>query len=112
MASVTAAMVAELRDKTDEPMMQCKRALIDAGGDMDLAEQLLRTEVIVPQPTTPVLKAWALAQCLAVIANAQGGSESVSLQGYNQSILINGRQQLLDLRAAIDFALGSEGGDF
>ena len=42
MAEITAAMVKELRDKTDAPMMQAKKALTDANGDMDAAIKILR----------------------------------------------------------------------
>lgn len=42
MAEITAAMVKELRDKTDAPMMQAKKALTDANGDMEAAILLLR----------------------------------------------------------------------
>ncbi len=42
MTEITAGMVRELRDKTDAPMMECKKALVEAGGDADKAEELLR----------------------------------------------------------------------
>ena len=42
MAAITAGMVAELRGKTDAPMMECKKALTEAGGDLKKAEELLR----------------------------------------------------------------------
>lgn len=45
MAEITAAMVKELRDKTDAPMMECKKALAEAGGDMAKAEQILRVKL-------------------------------------------------------------------
>jgi len=45
MAAITAAMVGELRAKTDAPMMECKKALTEAGGDMDKAEELLRVKL-------------------------------------------------------------------
>jgi len=45
MAAITASMVAELRAKTDAPMMECKKALTEAGGDMDKAEELLRVKL-------------------------------------------------------------------
>ena len=45
MAAITASMVAELRAKTDAPMMECKRALTEAEGDMDRAEELLRIKL-------------------------------------------------------------------
>jgi elongation factor Ts len=45
MAAITASMVAELRAKTDAPMMECKKALTEADGDMDKAEELLRVKL-------------------------------------------------------------------
>jgi len=45
MASITASMVAELRGKTDAPMMECKKALTEADGDMAKAEELLRVKL-------------------------------------------------------------------
>jgi elongation factor Ts len=45
MAEITAAMVKELRDKTDAPMMECKKALTEAGGDLAKAEELLRVRL-------------------------------------------------------------------
>ena len=44
MAAITASMVGELRAKTDAPMMECKKALTEAGGDMEKAEELLRVK--------------------------------------------------------------------
>ena len=41
MAAITASMVSELRAKTDAPMMECKKALVEAEGDMAKAEELL-----------------------------------------------------------------------
>jgi elongation factor Ts len=45
MAAITASMVAELRGKTDAPMMECKRALTEAIGDMAKAEEILRVKL-------------------------------------------------------------------
>ena len=45
MAAITASMVAELRAKTDAPMMECKKALTEADGDMGKAEELLRVKL-------------------------------------------------------------------
>ncbi|MES2990572.1 MAG: translation elongation factor Ts [Pseudomonadota bacterium] len=45
MAAITASMVGELRAKTDAPMMECKKALTEAGGDMEKAEELLRVKL-------------------------------------------------------------------
>ena len=45
MAEITAAMVKELREKTDAPMMECKKALAEAGGDLAKAEEILRVKL-------------------------------------------------------------------
>ena len=42
MADITAAMVKELREATDAPMMDCKKVLVEAEGDMDKAKELLK----------------------------------------------------------------------
>ena len=43
--AITASMVAELRAKTDAPMMECKRALTEADGNFDKAEEILRVKL-------------------------------------------------------------------
>ena len=45
MAEITAAMVKELREKTDAPMMECKKALTEADGDIAKAEEILRVKL-------------------------------------------------------------------
>ncbi|MFZ9407865.1 MAG: translation elongation factor Ts [Burkholderiaceae bacterium] len=45
MAEITAAMVKELREKTDAPMMECKKALTEAQGDLAKAEEILRVKL-------------------------------------------------------------------
>ena len=45
MAEITASMVKELREKTDAPMMECKKALTEAAGDMAKAEEVLRVKL-------------------------------------------------------------------
>ncbi|MEJ6022937.1 translation elongation factor Ts [Ramlibacter sp. PS4R-6] len=45
MAAITASMVAELRAKTDAPMMECKKALTEAEGNFDKAEEILRVKL-------------------------------------------------------------------
>ena len=42
MADITAALVKELRDKTNAGMMECKNALKETGGDVDAAIKFLR----------------------------------------------------------------------
>ncbi len=45
MAEITAAAVKELRERTDLPMMECKKALVAADGDMDKAIDILQQQV-------------------------------------------------------------------
>jgi elongation factor Ts len=45
MPAITASMVAELRAKTDAPMMECKKALTEAEGEMERAEEILRVKL-------------------------------------------------------------------
>jgi elongation factor Ts len=45
MAEITAAMVKQLREKTDAPMMECKKALTEAAGDLERAEEILRVKL-------------------------------------------------------------------
>jgi elongation factor Ts len=45
MAEITAAMVGQLRAKTDAPMMECKKALVEADGNMNKAEEILRVRL-------------------------------------------------------------------
>jgi len=45
MPAITAAMVGELRAKTDAPMMECKKALTEADGDLAKAEEILRVKL-------------------------------------------------------------------
>lgn len=43
MAQITAALVKQLREMTDSPMMECKKALVQAEGDLEKAVDVLRT---------------------------------------------------------------------
>ncbi|MDR0841786.1 MAG: translation elongation factor Ts [Acidobacteriota bacterium] len=45
MAAITASLVKELREKTDAPMMECKKALTEADGDLVKAEEILRVKL-------------------------------------------------------------------
>ena len=44
MAEITAALVKQLRDETSLPMMDCKKALAEAGGDIEAAKRKLRED--------------------------------------------------------------------
>ena len=45
MAEITASMVRDLRERTDAPMMECKKALTEAAGDMTKAQEILRVKL-------------------------------------------------------------------
>src|SRR4029078_2990373 len=45
MAEITAEAVRALRERTDLPMMECKKALVEAGGDQEKAVQILKEKV-------------------------------------------------------------------
>ncbi len=49
MAAITAALVAELRARTDRPMMECKKALTETDGDLEAALDLLRKKGVKPR---------------------------------------------------------------
>ncbi|WP_153100138.1 translation elongation factor Ts [Paraburkholderia hayleyella] len=69
MAAITASMVAELRAKTDAPMMECKKALTEADGDMARAEELLRVKL-----GNKASKAASRVTAEGVIASFMGGN--------------------------------------
>ena len=49
MAAITAAAVMALREKTGLPMMECKKALTECGGDTDQAVEWLRKQGVKTQ---------------------------------------------------------------
>ena len=75
MANITAGMVAELRAKTDAPMMECKKALTEAEGDMVKAEELLRVKL-----GSKASKASARVTAEGVIAIATAGKSGAMLE--------------------------------
>ena len=75
MATITAGMVAELRAKTDAPMMECKKALTEAEGDMVKAEELLRVKL-----GSKASKAAARVTAEGVVAIAMHGGAGAMLE--------------------------------
>ena len=73
--AITASMVAELRAKTDAPMMECKRALTEADGDMAKAEELLRVKL-----GTKAGKAASRVTAEGVVASAINGSTGALIE--------------------------------
>ena len=75
MAAITASMVAELRGKTDAPMMECKKALTEADGDMAKAEELLRVKL-----GTKAGKAASRVTAEGVVASAMNGTTGALIE--------------------------------
>ena len=75
--AITAKMVAELRAKTDAPMMECKKALTEAEGDFERAEELLRVKL-----GSKAGKAASRVTAEGVVAIARSG-DSVALVEIN-----------------------------
>ncbi|MEY4753582.1 MAG: hypothetical protein RJA44_1257 [Pseudomonadota bacterium] len=75
MAAITAKMVADLRAKTDAPMMECKKALTEADGDMVRAEEILRVKL-----GNKASKAAARVTAEGVIAAAVSGSTGALIE--------------------------------
>jgi elongation factor Ts len=73
--AISASMVAELRAKTDAPMMECKRALTEADGDMTKAEELLRVKL-----GTKAGKAAGRVTAEGVVANAINGNTGALIE--------------------------------
>ena len=75
MPVITASMVAELRAKTDAPMMECKKALTEAEGAMDRAEEILRVKL-----GNKAGKAAARVTAEGVVAAAVDGSTGAMIE--------------------------------
>ena len=75
MAAITASMVAELRGKTDAPMMECKRALTEADGDLVKAEEILRVKL-----GSKAGKAASRVTAEGVVASAMSGTVGALLE--------------------------------
>ena len=82
MAAITASMVGELRARTDAPMMECKKALTEAEGDMSRAEEILRVK----------------------LGNKAGKAASrVTAEGVVASAVVGGHGALIEINCETDF---------
>jgi elongation factor Ts len=82
MAAITAAMVGELRAKTDAPMMECKKALTEAGGDMEKAEEILRVKLG---------------------SKASKAASSITAEGVVTAYIVGGKGALVEVNCETDF---------
>ncbi|MFG6414677.1 translation elongation factor Ts [Roseateles sp. DC23W] len=82
MAAITASMVGELRARTDAPMMECKKALTEADGDLVRAEEILRVK----------------------LGNKAGKAASrVTAEGIVASAVVGGNGALIEVNCETDF---------
>ena len=95
MAAITASMVAELRAKTDAPMMECKKALTEADGDMAKAEELLRVKL-----GTKAGKAASRVTAEGVIAAHVAGDKGAMVEVNCETDFVTKNDMFLNLAAA------------
>ena len=82
MAAITASMVGEPRARTDAPMMECKKALTEADGDLARAEEILRVK----------------------LGNKAGKAASrITAEGVVSSAVVNGNGALIEVNCETDF---------
>lgn len=97
MAEITASMVKALREKTDAPMMECKKALTEANGDMERAEEILRVKL-----GTKANKAASrvAAEGVVAIEIAADGKTGVILEMNSETDFVAKNEDFLALAAA------------
>ena len=95
MAAITASMVAELRAKTDAPMMECKKALTEAEGDLVKAEELLRVKL-----GSKASKAAARVTAEGVVATAIHGKTGALLEVNCETDFVTKNDSFLALAQA------------
>ena len=91
MAEITAAAVKALRERTDMPMMKCKGALMEAGGDEEKAVEILKQEAgkILDKRKDNVT-----AEGRIFIATADGGSEAAMVEVRCESAPVGSGEHL------------------
>src|ERR1043165_8595672 len=95
MAAITASMVGALRAKTDAPMMECKKALTEADGDFDKAEELLRVKL-----GSKAGKAASRITAEGVVAAAVSGSTGAILEVNCETDFVTKNDSFLALAKA------------
>ncbi len=95
MAAISASIVAQLRAKTDAPMMECKRALTEAEGDMVKAEELLRVKL-----GTKAGKAAGRITAEGVVAIAREGQAGAMIEVNCETDFVTKNDSFLALASA------------
>ena len=104
MAAITASMVAELRGKTDAPMMECKKALTEADGDMAKAEELLRVKL-----GTKAGKAASRITAEGVVASYIDGAKGALVEVNSETDFVSKNDSFMALaKAAADKGLDAD----
>ncbi|MEN5181166.1 translation elongation factor Ts [Comamonas odontotermitis] len=93
--AITASMVAELRAKTDAPMMECKKALTEADGDMAKAEELLRVKL-----GTKAGKAASRIAAEGVIAAFVNGNEGAMIEVNSETDFVSKNDSFISMANA------------
>jgi elongation factor Ts len=94
MVEISAALVKELREKTGAAMMDCKRALVQAGGDLDKACEVLRQEGV----NVASKKASRLAsEGLVVGKVAEDGKSAVILEVNSETDFVARNEEFVSL---------------
>ena len=107
MPAITASMVAELRAKTDAPMMECKKALTEADGDMGRAEEILRVKL-----GNKAGKAAARVTAEGVIAASVSGSTGALVEINCETDFVSKNESFLAFaRSCADLVAGSNPAD-
>lgn len=95
MAAITAKLVAELRAKTDAPMMECKKALTEADGDLAKAEELLRVKL-----GTKAGKAAARVTAEGVVASFIDGNKGALIEVNSETDFVSKNDSFIALANA------------
>ena len=107
MAAITASLVAELRAKTDAPMMECKKALTEAAGDMDKAEEILRVKL-----GSKAAKAGSRVTAEGVVAASIEGTQGALLEVNCETDFVTKNDSFLALaRAAAELIVRNKPAD-
>ncbi|GAA6141247.1 translation elongation factor Ts [Hydrogenophaga sp. 5NK40-0174] len=93
--AITASMVGELRAKTDAPMMECKKALTEADGDMAKAEEILRVKL-----GTKAGKAASRVTAEGVIASFVDGATGALLEVNCETDFVTKNESFLGMASA------------
>jgi elongation factor Ts len=98
MSAVTASMVKDLRERTGAGMMECKKALVETGGDLDTAIEVLRKR----GAATAEKKAGRLAAEGAIVLYSSGdGREEVLVEVNSETDFVAKDSSFLEFAGAV-----------